>query len=164
MPPHPATDHKPDLSILLDNVRSALNVGSIMRSCEGFGVRHIYFCGITPTPDNPKVGKTALTAEGSIAWSYHLNALDTVYQVKIDAVQIWSLEITPLSIPLEEAIQQQNRPFPILLVAGNEQAGVDPAILAASDCLVYFPMEGIKRSLNIAVAVGTAINLIRSTS
>ncbi len=71
-----------DLSILLDNVRSALNVGSILRTCDGIGIEHVYLCGITSTPENPRLRKTALDAEMNPNWSYHLNALDAVIQIK----------------------------------------------------------------------------------
>ncbi len=155
--------HRGELSILLDNVRSALNVGSIIRTCEGIGVKHIYLCGITPTPENPKVSKTALTSESMISWSYHLNALDITKQLKRSGNQVWSLEITPTSIPLDEAVRLKHI-FPMILVAGNEQAGVDPGILAISDRIIYLQMIGIKRSLNVAVAVGAASTMLLSTS
>jgi 23S rRNA (guanosine2251-2'-O)-methyltransferase len=151
------------LSILLDNVRSALNVGSIIRTSEGIGVEHIHLCGITATPENPKVRKTALLADSSMKWSYHLNALDAVKELKSHGVQIWSLEIASGSIPIHEALRFRSDQ-PILLVAGNEQAGVDPDILSASDHLVYLPMHGNKTSLNIAVAVGIAASMLLAPS
>ncbi len=161
----PADRSKQDLvlSILLDNVRSALNVGSIIRTCDGIGVEHIYLCGITATPDNPKVGKTALSAESNTNWSYHLNALDTVNDLKIQGYQIWSLEVTSRSIPISE-VQKPTSKFPLLLVAGNEQAGIDPGILSISDQIIYLPMQGHKRSYNIAVAVGMAASILLTPS
>ena len=163
IPPTFGTDQRISLSILLDNVRSALNVGSIIRTSEGIGVEHIHLCGITATPDNPKVGKTALLAESTMKWSYHPNALDAVKEQKNDGVQIWSLEITSKSIPLHDAIQYRSS-IPVLLVAGNEQAGVDPDILSTSDRLIYLPMYGKKTSLNIAVAVGIAAFMLLTPS
>ena len=151
------------LSILLDNVRSALNVGSIIRTCEGIGVEHIHLCGITATPENPKVGKTALRADSTLKWSYHLNALDAVLRLKNEGVQIWSLEITPKSIQVHNALKYRSN-VPMLLVAGNEQAGVDPGILSVSDRLIYLPMYGSKTSLNIAVAVGIAASMLLTPS
>jgi 23S rRNA (guanosine2251-2'-O)-methyltransferase len=156
-------DRNLSLSILLDNVRSALNVGSIIRTAEGIGVEHIHLCGITATPDNPKVGKTALRAESTLKWSYHLNALDAVLRLKNEGVQIWSLEITPKSIPVQDAIKYRSD-IPLLLVAGNEQAGVDPGILSVSDRLIHLPMVGSKTSLNIAVAVGIAASILLTPS
>ena len=147
------------LSILLDNVRSALNVGSILRTCDGIGVTHVHLCGITSTPENPRLRKTALNAEMNSNWSYHLNALDAVIELKEQGYEIWSLEFAERSIPIQEAIKSLPRK-PILLVAGNELAGVDPAILAVSNRLIHLPMQGQKRSYNIAVAVGMASSLL----
>ncbi len=155
--------NKSELSVLLDNIRSALNVGSILRTCEGFGVKHIYLCGITPTPDNPKVGKTALSADETISWSYHLNGLDVINQLKGNGNQVWSLEVTPKSTLLDATIRSHGNTS-IVLVAGNEQAGVDPDILEISDHIVYLPMIGKKRSLNVAVAVGAAVTMLLSSS
>jgi 23S rRNA (guanosine2251-2'-O)-methyltransferase len=148
-----------DLSILLDNVRSALNVGSILRTCDGIGVTHVYLCGITSTPENPRLRKTALNAETNSNWSYHLNALDAVIQLKEQGYEVWSLELTKRSIPIREVLTPLPSK-PILLVSGNELAGIDPAILAVSDRLIHLPMQGQKRSYNIAVAVGMAASLI----
>jgi 23S rRNA (guanosine2251-2'-O)-methyltransferase len=161
--PASSIDHNLSLSILLDNVRSALNVGSIIRTSEGIGVEHIHLCGITATPENPKVGKTSLQAESTLKWSYHPNALDAVMKLKKDGVQIWSLEMTPGSIPVQVALRYRSE-IPLLLVAGNEQAGVDPAILSVSDRLVYLPMHGSKTSLNVAVAVGIAASMLLAPS
>jgi 23S rRNA (guanosine2251-2'-O)-methyltransferase len=149
------------LSILLDNVRSALNVGSILRTCDGIGVSHVHLCGITATPDDPKLQKTALNAELNTNWSYHLNALDAVTSLKSQGFQTWSLEVAMQSISIHEAMK--NLPAePILLVAGNELSGVDPGILSISDKLIHLPMQGKKRSYNIAVAVGMAASLLLS--
>jgi 23S rRNA (guanosine2251-2'-O)-methyltransferase len=159
---HPSLENRGELFILLDNVRSALNVGSIIRTSEGIGVKHIYLCGITPTPDNPKVKKTALSAEISQSWSYHLNAMDVLNEIKRKRIQVWALEITPNSTPLLGTLRQKNS-HPILLVAGNEQSGVDPELLSMSDQVIYLPMSGKKTSLNIAVAVGVAATLIKTS-
>ncbi len=159
--PNPNDDPKCriNLSILLDNVRSALNVGSILRTCDGIGVTHVYLCGITSTPENPRLRKTALNAEMNPNWSYHLNALDAVIQLKEQGCEVWSLEMAERSIPIQEVLRSPPSK-PILLVAGNELAGVDPAILAVSDRLIHLPMQGQKRSYNIAVAVGMAASLL----
>jgi len=80
-----ARPHRPPLrhvDVLLDNIRSLYNVGSIFRTADGAGIRHLYLCGITPTPDNPKLAKTALGAEQTVAWSYHANAIDQIEQEK----------------------------------------------------------------------------------
>jgi len=151
------------LSILLDNIRSALNVGSIFRTADGIGVNPPPLGGITATPDNPKVGKTALLAESCMKWSYHLNALDVVTNLKQEGVQIWSLEMTAKSLPIQAALQHRTE-APMLLVAGNEQSGVDPGVLSISDRLVHLPMAGSKTSLNVAVAVGIAASMLLTPS
>jgi 23S rRNA (guanosine2251-2'-O)-methyltransferase len=161
--PEPEVDNgrKIRLTLLLDNVRSALNVGSILRTCDGLGVEQIYLCGITTTPDNPKIRKTALNAEMNTDWSYHLNALDVVMDIKAKGHEIWSLEMTEHSIPIYEALKYRSNTS-LLMVAGNELAGIDPGILSVSDRLIHLPMQGHKWSYNIAVAVGMAASLLLS--
>ncbi len=149
------------LSILLDNIRSVHNVGSIVRAADGVGVRHIYFCGITATPDNRKLKKTALGAEQSVAWSYHRNGLATAVMLRSQAIQLWALESTPVSIPLTSA-PIPPADIPILLIVGNEVAGVDPAILDIADQIVHLPMNGRKSSLNVSTALTAAVYLMQA--
>ncbi len=96
-------------------------------------------------------------------WSYHLNALDVVTNLKQEGVQIWSLEMTAKSLPIQAALQHRTE-APMLLVAGNEQSGVDPGVLSISDRLVHLPMAGSKTSLNVAVAVGIAASMLLTPS
>lgn len=148
------------LTCLVDNVRSIYNVGSIFRTSDGLGLHHIHLCGITPTPDNPKLSKTALGAENSISWSYHRNASDVVKQAKNEGRKVFALESTQhsQSIFLElNEIQGES----ILLVVGNEVHGVDPEILSNSDKIIHIPMFGKKESFNVATAFGIAAFLIR---
>ena len=142
------------VDVLLDNIRSLYNVGSIFRTADGAGIRHLYLCGITPTPDNPKLAKTALGAEQTVGWSYHPNAVDLIVEKRADYL-VWSLEATP------DAVSLFDPPIPpadgaILLVVGNEVTGVDPGILALCDASLAIPMRGAKRSLNVATAFGVA--------
>jgi 23S rRNA (guanosine2251-2'-O)-methyltransferase len=148
------------LECLVDNVRSIYNVGSIFRTSDGLGLNHIHLCGITPTPDNPKLAKTALGAEQSIGWSYHRNSLDVVSQAKLEGKIIFALESTGQSQSIFVAIKEiQNNP--VLLVVGNEVHGVDPEILSQSDKISHIPMFGKKESFNVATAFGIAAFLIR---
>jgi len=151
----------PPVKVLLDNVRSSYNVGSILRTCDGAGVQHAHLCGITSTPDQAKVVKTSLGAEQSVPWSYHRNGLDAVLGLKDAKHTIWTLENRGKAQPLfalsPELVQE-----PIVLVVGNELAGVDPGILAESDCVVSLPMLGSKESLNAVVAFGVAVYWLRS--
>ena len=148
------------LSLLLDNLRSTLNVGSIFRTADGAGVAHIYCCGTTPTPEHPKIKKTGLGAEGFVSWSYHRNALD-VPGLLFPGTAIVALEATKNSVDLITAIRQTDWSKPVLIIIGNENSGVDPELLKISQHILSLPMMGSKTSLNVAVASGIAIYALR---
>jgi 23S rRNA (guanosine2251-2'-O)-methyltransferase len=143
------------VEVLLDNIRSSNNVGSIFRSCDGAGVRHLHLCGITSTPRQGRVGKAALGAEKSVPWTYNPNGVDAVLSCKGRGLHVWSLENREPSLSIFD-ISYASLDQPLLLVVGNELAGVDPAILDLSDRVVSIPMLGRKSSLNAAVAFGVA--------
>ena len=147
------------LSLLLDNIRSLYNVGSIMRIADGAGVRHLYLGGITATPAHPKLKKTALGAETAVSWSHHNNGLETAVSLQKQGMQLWALESTAVSIPIFSALPAPTD-SPILLVVGNEVAGVDPAILEQCDRIIHLPMRGRKTSLNVATALSAAAYLL----
>jgi 23S rRNA (guanosine2251-2'-O)-methyltransferase len=155
-PQHPQQAHdpvsSPKFSLLLDNVRSVFNVGSIFRSADGCGlVKHIYLCGITTTPDHPKMAKTSLGAEKNIPWSYHRNAVILAENLLFESRHLFALEATQQSVPLSQfTTKQLAKPFVIMV--GNEVAGLDPALLALAEAQIHLPMHGIKESLNVAVA------------
>lgn len=153
--PQSGTQADRSLSVLLDNIRSLHNVGSIMRVADGVGVRHLYLGGITATPAHPKLKKTALGAETAVSWSHHRNGLKTAVSLQEQGHQLWALESTPTSIPIHSALPISGN-SPILLVVGNEVAGVDPAILDRCDRIVHLPMNGRKASLNVATAFAAA--------
>ncbi len=144
------------LVALLDNIRSAYNVGAIFRTADGAGVSHLHLCGITPTPAHPRVAKTALGAEDSLAWSSHANGLDAARELAAQGCVLWALENGPKATPLFQ-LPPPGGPDPLVLVVGNEISGVDPAILALCQRQVALPMAGIKGSLNVAVAFGVAV-------
>jgi 23S rRNA (guanosine2251-2'-O)-methyltransferase len=148
------------IEILLDNIRSTFNTGSILRSADGAGISHIYFCGITPTPDQDKVRKTALGAESSIQWSQHWNAVDVIRAEKLKGKTIWSLETSRASESIFDSLQYIGT-SPMILVVGNEISGIDPEIINLSDKIIHLPMIGEKRSFNVAVACSIAIYLLR---
>jgi tRNA G18 (ribose-2'-O)-methylase SpoU len=141
----------------LDNVRSGYNVGSIFRTADGAGLRHLHLAGITPTPVHSKVRKTALGAESSIEWTYHRNSLAAVNQLKANGYRIWALEGGPMSSPLFGPADTKQQIEPILLIVGNELAGIDPGLLSICDRILYIPMLGGKTSLNVVVAFGIAV-------
>jgi len=150
------------LYVLLDNIRSALNVGSIFRSADGFEFSHIYLCGITPTPDLGEVRKSAVGAEQYVKWSTHKNAVELINNLKNMDYEIWALEKTHNSITINAAIANFQKPKRLLLVVGNEVTGVDPGILEIVDHITHLPMRGQKRSFNVAVAFAIAAQIINS--
>lgn len=148
------------LDVLLDNIRSAYNVGSIFRTADGAGVSHIHLCGITPTPDHVQVRKTALGAEVSVPWTQHWNALEIVAMKRDQGCQIIGLEGGEGSRPLFDLLPALIE-SPVLLVLGNENHGIDPALRVQCDLLARLPMLGSKESLNVATAFGIAVYALR---
>jgi tRNA G18 (ribose-2'-O)-methylase SpoU len=156
----PPASTGPQLEILLDNIRSAENVGAMLRTADGAGIRHLHITGMTPSPGQVKVSKAALGAEFTVPWTQHWNGLQAVLDLKSQGYHIWSLEGGEDSVSLFD-LQPPAGPRPILLVVGNEIAGVDPQILSESEKVISIPMLGIKKSLNVATALGIAAYTIR---
>jgi 23S rRNA (guanosine2251-2'-O)-methyltransferase len=158
------------IAVLLDNIRSAWNVGSILRSADGFGFRHAYLCGITPTPDNEAVTKTSLGAEDSVPWSYHKDAVKLVKDLKAEGWKVYGLEEDARAISIDGASSTAPRntlgasahevPVSVrereVVVVGNEVTGIDPDLLDLCDQIFYIPMRGEKKSFNVAIAFGIA--------
>jgi len=148
------------ISILLDNLRSAENVGSIFRTANGAGVAHIYCCGTTPSPEHARVRKSSLGAEMETSWSYHTNSLDIVNELQNNGYHLVALESTPDSKSLMDyAIDYQPQQH-LILILGNEVSGVDPEVLSRANSVIHIPMAGSKTSLNVAVTAGIALYLI----
>ncbi len=147
------------VEVMLDNVRSALNVGSIFRTADGTGICKLYLCGITPSPDNPKVSKTALGAEFSLPWEKHNNAVILAKQLKSVGYRFWALEDLPGAQALFDVDHGTADPG-IILVIGNEVCGIDPGVLALCDKVIAIPMLGKKQSYNVAVAFGIAASFL----
>ncbi len=142
------------ISVLLDNLRSAYNVGSILRTADGAGFEHAYLCGISPTPEQSKLAKTALTAEIHTSWSHHNNGISLIKELKDSGFSIICLETAQNAKNLFQFNWSDNRKA--VLVVGNEIYGIDPAIQRLADHIVYLPMAGFKQSLNVAVSFGIA--------
>jgi len=140
-------------AVLIDNIRSAWNIGSILRSTDGFGADHVFLCGISPTPENEAVQKTSLGAEDFITWSYHKDAVKLVKDLKKENWTILSLEDDRRAIPID---QYRDAPQNTLLIVGSEVTGVDPGLLALCDQILVIPMHGGKRSFNAANAFSIA--------
>ncbi len=147
------------LSALLDNIRSIHNVGSMFRSADGAGLTHLYLGGITATPAHPRLAQAALGAHLTVPWSHHANGLATAVALKQQGYALWAIEAVPAAAPLFQKPLQSNQP--VLLIVGNEKAGVDPGLLAECDQIFYLPMLGEKGSLNAAVAFGIAVYTLR---
>ncbi len=148
------------IEVVLENIRSAFNVGSIFRTSDSAGITALHLCGMTPTPENPKVSKTALGSEFSLPWQYHPNSLEIIQQRHDQGYQILALEGGEDAIPLQEAILTLYA-NPILLIVGSEVSGLDPKILSLCNTIVSIPMLGFKDSLNVAVAYGIAAYFLR---
>lgn len=139
-----------DVYVICDSIRSLYNVGSILRTSDALGIKKVYLCGITGTPEQKGVLKVSLGAENSVPWEYRKNAWQVVNSLKKKGAQIVSLELTKNS----ENVKLFKPKFPLALIVGNEVDGVSEALLKRSDAVVHIPMKGIKESLNVSVAFG----------
>jgi len=136
-----------EIHIVLDNIRSAFNVGSIFRSADGAGsVKKIYLCGITTDIDNPKLDKTALGATEMIPSEHYDSTMEAIDELKEKGIPIYSVELT------DDAINFQSIKYPqkIAIIFGHEKRGVSDDILKRMDKKIYIPMRGKKESLNVA--------------
>ena len=149
------------MAVLLDNIRSAWNVGSILRSADGFGLSHAYLCGITPTADNEAVTKTSLGAEDSVPWSYHRDAVKLVRGLKTEGWRVYGLEEDVRALDISHVESVIDRVQRMVLIIGNEVTGVDPELLDLCDRVFYIPMRGEKRSFNVAIAFSIAAYALR---
>jgi len=150
----------PEMEVLLDNIRSAWNVGAMLRTADGAGVRRVHLCGVSSTPNNPKVAKTALGAEKSMPWTFHPDGVAAARALKDHGLRLWALEGGSRAESLFD-LPAEMPGASVVLVAGNELSGVDPGIIDLCDRVVCLPMQGIKGSLNVAVAFGIAVYYIR---
>lgn len=147
--------HKNGLVLILDNVRSAFNVGSIFRTGDGMGVSYIYLCGITCQTNNRELQKTALGAEISIPSSYEDSTLKVVENLRENGYTIFALEQTKNSLMLNGKIFEQEKKY--ALVLGNEVEGVSEAVLKLCDASIEIPQVGSKHSLNVANAASIVL-------
>lgn len=139
--------------LLLDHIRSAYNAGSFFRTADAAGLERLYLCGITPTPANPALAKTALGAEQTVGWEYSPDALVSLRLLRARGFEIAAIETSPHAHDLYD---WQPR-YPLCFVFGNEVDGLTPEVLAACDTHVRLPMLGRKHSLNVATAAGVVV-------
>ena len=146
---------KTPLIVILDNVRSLNNIGSVFRTCDAFLIEKIYLCGITATPPNKEIHKTALGATDSVVWEYVENTLLAVEKLKEQGVYIISIEQAENSTMLNDF--QPNGKQKYAIIFGNEVKGVEQEVVSASNEVIEIPQYGTKHSLNISVSAGIAI-------
>ena len=142
------------LVVLVDNVRSLYNVGSIFRTSDGVFIEKLILTGFTPHPPRKEIEKTALGSTKSVPWEYAKDPTEAILTLKARGYKICCLELTDRSIPFSE-ITSGN--FPLCLVIGNEIIGVSKEVIELSDIAIEIPMYGTKQSLNVAVAYGIAV-------
>lgn len=146
------------LTVVLDNVRSLNNIGSIFRTSDAFRVEHITLCGITATPPHREIHKTALGAEETVEWSYHETTVECVNGLKERGYRIYAVEIAHDSIKLgigNEELGIDGKP--VAVVFGNEIDGVQEEVMALCDGFLEIPQSGTKHSLNVSCAAAITI-------
>ena len=147
---------KTPLIVVLDNIRSLNNIGSIFRTCDAFLVSKIYLCGITAKPPNRKINKTALGSTDSVEWEYFKSTMKLIEKLKSEGVKIWSIEQVERAQKLN-GIEKINSKVMHAIVFGNEIKGVDQKIIDISENTVEIDQYGTKHSLNVSVAAGIVI-------
>jgi 23S rRNA (guanosine2251-2'-O)-methyltransferase len=146
---------KTPVILVLDNVRSHLNVGSIFRTADAFLIKAIYLCGITGTPPHRDIHKTALGATDTVAWKYFTTTLEAIQQLKKEGFTIVSVEQAENAVMLNDFAPEPGKKH--ALVFGNEVEGVEQQVVSESDLVIEIPQLGTKHSLNIAVSVGVIV-------
>lgn len=143
------------LVVVLDNIRSLHNIGSVFRTSDAFRVANIYLCGITATPPHAEIHKTALGAEDTVDWKYFNDTLDAVKELRDNGFDIFSVEQVEGSIMLENFEPEKGKKYAVIL--GNEVKGVRQDVVDASDGCIEIPQYGTKHSLNVSVTSGIVI-------
>ena len=146
---------KTPIIIILDNIRSLNNIGSVFRTSDAFLIEKIYLCGITATPPHNDIRKTALGSTDTVAWKYIENTMDLVEKLKLDNVKICSIEQAENATMLNNFVVEPNTKY--ALVFGNEVKGVAQDVVNASDVVIEIPQFGTKHSLNISVSCGVVV-------
>jgi tRNA G18 (ribose-2'-O)-methylase SpoU len=146
---------KAPIIAVLDNVRSLNNIGSVFRTGDGFSIQAVYLCGITATPPNKDIHKTALGATESVHWEYFKETTDAICRLKQEGYIIVSIEQVEGSISLESFAPDKTKKY--ALIFGHEVKGVDQEVVNQSDVCIEIPQFGTKHSLNISVSAGIVL-------
>ena len=139
--------------VVLDNLRSAYNVGSIFRTSDAGAVEHIHLCGMSAHPPHRKIEKTALGAFEYVPWTYYERTSDALEALHGQGITVVGVEVAPAAIPHTSFVW----PSPVAIVFGNEVTGIPDKILARCDVAVCIPMQGYKNSINVATAFGIVL-------
>ena len=143
------------LIVVLDQIRSLHNVGSVFRTSDAFLVEAIYLCGITATPPQPEIHKTALGAENTVDWKYFKDTVEAVSQLKREGYEVWAVEQVEGSVLLQEFKPDASKKYAIIM--GNEVKGVQQEVVNKCDGCIEIPQFGTKHSLNVSVTAGILI-------
>lgn len=146
---------KMPVTVVLDNVRSLQNVGAFFRTCDAFAVEHIALCGITATPPNRDIHKTALGAELTVAWSYHASTAECIAGLRADGRRVYAVEQVEGAVMLDAFRAAADERY--ALVFGNEALGVDQQAVDLCDGAIEIPQAGTKHSLNVSVSGGVVL-------
>ena len=146
---------KMPLVVVLDNVRSQHNIGSIFRTCDAFLVEAIFLCGISATPPNKEIHKTALGAEDAVEWRYFENAIQATEHLRRNNYAVWGVEQTQNSITLDKFTIEAGRHY--ALIFGNEVHGISQEVVDRCEGCIEIPQFGTKHSLNVSVSAGIAL-------
>ncbi|MBM2816337.1 MAG: SpoU rRNA methylase [Ignavibacteria bacterium] len=152
-PDDPALSERHPVTLILHNIRSLYNVGSIFRTADSALLKEVVLCGFTPHPPRKEIDKTALGATQTVPWRYFHKIEDAINTLKSESNKILALEITDEQRNYQSITTGE---FPLCLVLGNELTGIDDDVLALCDGSIEIPMYGTKHSLNVAVAAGIA--------
>lgn len=146
---------KTPIIVVLDNIRSLNNVGSVFRTSDAFLIEKIYLCGITATPPNKEIHKTALGATFSVEWEYVADTITLIKKLKEEGIKVLSIEQAENSTKLNQFAVSDNEKYAV--VFGNEVKGVQQEVVTASDNCIEIPQLGTKHSLNISVSCGVVL-------
>jgi tRNA G18 (ribose-2'-O)-methylase SpoU len=146
---------KTALILILDDIRSLHNIGSVFRTADAFLIEKIYLCGITAVPPNKEIHKTALGATETVAWEYNKDVLEVIHDLKTQNVSVFAIEQVENSIFLNDFAIKKNQKY--ALVFGNEVYGVSQKAIEICDGTIEIPQLGTKHSLNISVSAGIVV-------
>ena len=141
--------------VVLDNIRSAHNVGSVFRTADSFKIDKVWLCGICAVPPSAEIHKSALGAEDSVAWEHVKDTMDAIRRLKEEGYTIVSAEQTAQSVMLDKFVPEKDKKYAV--VFGNEVAGVAQEVVDSSDFALEIPQFGTKHSLNVSVSVGVIL-------